>query len=260
MLSIRHGDGDREHRSAATTAGVLYITGTVAGVLSVAVSAPIRDAGDPLAAAAENSEAVVTAALLTLVMGLSLAFIPVVLFPVLRRVNEVLALGFLIVRGAVETVCYVILAIGMLLLVPLGEALAADPGASSSAGVQVGNIIIDAEATDSVLTIVFCLGISMFYVLLFQSRIVPRWISGWGLVAIVFYVVADFLAMYGVFETMSSEQVLMFMPLAIQEMVLAVWMITRGFRPAVGATVPTLESATLAHAQTSDTRDAQLTK
>ena len=44
-------------------------------------------------------------------MGLSLAFIPVVLFPVLRRVNEVLATGYLIIRGAIETAIYVILAI-----------------------------------------------------------------------------------------------------------------------------------------------------
>ena len=42
----------REHKAAATTAGILYITGTVAGVLSVVLIAPVRDAGDPLAAAA----------------------------------------------------------------------------------------------------------------------------------------------------------------------------------------------------------------
>ena len=71
-------------------------------------------AGDPLAAAAEHSGAVVTSALLVLVMGLSLALIPVVLFPLLRRVNEVLAIGYLIVRGAVETACYAVIAIGWL--------------------------------------------------------------------------------------------------------------------------------------------------
>ena len=61
----------REHKAAATTAGILYITGTVAGVLSLVLSAPVRDAGDPFAAAAEHSGVVVTGALLVLVMGLS---------------------------------------------------------------------------------------------------------------------------------------------------------------------------------------------
>ena len=78
-------DNMREQRTAATTAGILYITGTVAGVVSmVVVSAPVRDARDPLAYAVEHSGATVTAGLLTLVMGLSLAFIPIVLYRVLR--------------------------------------------------------------------------------------------------------------------------------------------------------------------------------
>ena len=228
----------REHRAAATTAGILYITGTVAGVLSFAVSAPVRDANDPLAYAVEHPGAVATGALLVLVMGLSLAFVPVVLFRVLRPIDEVLAIGYLIVRGAVETACYVVLAIGWLLLAPLGEAMAAGAGTASPAGVRVGNLVIGADATNAVLTLVFCLGASMFYVLLYRSRIVPRWISTWGLVAIPLYVAADLLAMYGVFDANAPGQVLMFMPLAVQEMVLAVWMIARGFRPAVASTTP----------------------
>jgi len=71
-LDIEEGpDRTRVHRAAATTAGILYITGTVAGVLSMLVIAPVRDARDPLAAAAENSGAVVSGALLILVMGTS---------------------------------------------------------------------------------------------------------------------------------------------------------------------------------------------
>jgi Domain of unknown function (DUF4386) len=226
----------REHRAAATTAGILYITGTVAGVLSLIVSAPVRDATDPLAAAAEHSNAVVTGALLVLAMGLSLAFVPVVLFPVLRRVDEVLAIGYLIVRGAVETAGTVVLAIGWLLLVPLGEVVSAGPGTASPAGVRLGNLVINSEAASGVLALVFCLGAILFYSLLYRSRIVPRWIALWGLVAIPFYVAAYVLAMYAVIGADSSEQVLMVMPLAVQEMVLAIWMIARGFRPAAGST------------------------
>ncbi len=232
---VEHHRSVREHRAAATTAGVLYITGTVAGLLSLAVIAPVRDAGDSLAYAAQHSSAVVTGALLVLVMGLSLAFVPIVLFSVLRRVNEGLAVGYLVVRGAVETVCYVLLAIGWLLLVPLGEAVSAGPGTASPAGIRVGSLVIDSDATNAVLTLVFCLGAGMFYVLLYRSRIVPRWVSVWGLVAIPVYVAADLLAMYGVFAASGTAQVLMFMPLAVQEMVLAVWMIARGFRPAAGS-------------------------
>ena len=226
----------REHKAAATTAGVLYITGTVAGVLSRIVSAPVRDASDPLAAASQHSGAVVTSALLVLVMGLSLAFVPIVLFPILRRVNEVLAIGYLIVRGAVETACYVVIAIGLLALAPLGEVMSAGPGTGSPEGVRLGSLMIDSDATTAMpQTVVFCLGAAIFYVLLYRSRIVPRWIALWGLVAIPFYVAADVLAAYAVIGVDSTAQSLLFAPVFVQEMVLAVWMIARGFRPGVAS-------------------------
>jgi hypothetical protein len=213
---------------------VLYIIGTVAGVLSLALLAPARDAADPLAAASAHQGTVVSGAIVVLMMGLSLALIPVVLFPVLRAVNEALAVGYLVIRGAVETACYVLIAVGLLLFASLEGVTTSSDGVGS----WLGDTLVRAEATNAVLTLVFCLGATLFYVALYRSRIVPRWISVWGLAAIPPYVTAALLAMYGVIEAASSGQMLMFMPLAVQEMVLAVWMIARGFRPAAAPGEP----------------------
>lgn len=215
-------------RRAASAAGVLYIVGTVAGVLSKVSSMSVNGATDPLTQAAKHSSAMVTSALLVLIMGLSLALIPVVLFPVLRRIDETLAIGYLVVRGALETTCYVVIAVGWLLLAPLHRVVPAHPGTASA---RLGDVLINANAADGVLALVFCLGAAMFYVLLYRSGIVPRWIAGWGLGAIPLYIVADLLGMYGAIGIDSTAQSLLFAPLAIQEMVLAVWLIARGFRP-----------------------------
>ena len=229
----------REHKAAAITAGILYIIGTVAGILSKAVTYfPVHDANDPLAYAATHSGAVATGALLVLVMGLALAFVAVVLFPVLRRVDEVLAMGYLIIRGAVETAVYVIIAIAWLLLAPLAETMSAGPGTASPAGVRLGTLVIDSDGARAMLTLVFCLGAVLFYVLLYRSRIVPRWITLWGFVGIPLYAAAYLLAMYGTIGSNSSAQNLLQLPLGVQEMVLAVWMIARGFRPPDVSTVP----------------------
>jgi hypothetical protein len=240
----RHVAGMREHKAAATTAGILYIIGTVAGILSKAVTYfPVHDAHDPLAYAAKHSGAVATGALLVLVMGLSLAFVPVVLFPVLRRVDEVLATGYLIIRGAVETAAYVIIAIAWLLLAPLAQTMSAGPGTASPAGVRLGTLVIDSDGASAMLTLVFCLGAVLFYVLLYRSRIVPRWITLWGFVGIPLYAAAYLLAMYGAISGNSSAQSLLQLPLGVQEMVLAVWMIARGFRPAAVSTRSELANA-----------------
>ena len=164
----------REHKAAATTAGILYITGTVAGVLSMAVTAPLHATGDPLGAAVAHPGTVVTGALLVLVMGLSLGFVPVVLFGVLRPAGEMLAIGYLIMRGAVETMCYIILALGLLLLVPLAEAMAAGPGTASPVATRLGSLLSDADATNAVLALVFCLGVAASYLLLYRSLHAPR--------------------------------------------------------------------------------------
>lgn len=234
----------REHRAAATTAGLLYITGTVAGVLSkIVFLAPVSGADDPLDAAAKHSDAVATGALLVLLMGLALTFVPVVLFPVLRRVHEVLAIGYLVVRGAAEATCYILLAVSLLLLQPLGDAMSAGPGTTSPVGVRLGNVLANPEALNVVTALVFCLGGLMLYLLLYWSRIVPRWIALWGLAAIPFYVTAFLLPMYAVIGSNSTAQTLLFVPLAVQEMVLAFWMIALGFRPVTGRQISDAEAA-----------------
>lgn len=228
--------GVREHRAAAVTAGILFIIGTVAGILSKAVTAfPVHNADDPLGYAADHSGAVATGALLVLVMGLSLALLAVVLYPVLRQVDEVLATGYLIIRGAVETTTYVIVAITWLTLVPLAETMSAGSGTASPAGVRLGTVVIDSDGASIIMSLVFCLGAALFYTLLFRSRIVPRWITVWGLIGIPLYVLAYVLAMYGAVGINSSAVNLLSGPLAVQEMVLAVWMIACGFRPASGS-------------------------
>jgi hypothetical protein len=231
--TVRGSLGVREHRAAATTAGILFIIGTVAGILSKAITAfPVHNADDPLGYAADHSGAVATGALLVLIMGLSLALLAVVLYPVLRQVDEVLATGYLIIRGAVETTTYVVVAITWLTLAPLAEVMSAGPGTASPEGVRLGILVIDSDGASIIMSLVFCLGAALFYVLLFRSRIVPRWITMWGLMGVPLYVIAYLLAMYGLVGINSTAVNLLCMPLALQEMVLAVWMITRGFRPA----------------------------
>lgn len=217
----------REHRGAGIAAGLLFIVGTVAGIASKAALADVSDASDPIASASTQQGTVVTGALLILVMGLSLALIPVVLLPVLRPVSEFLAFGYLVLRGAVETACYVVLVAGVLALAVLGGL-----DSSGEVGADLGRLLVDGEAVSTVTTLVFCLGATLFYVALFRSGVAPRWLAGWGLVGIPIYALAALLAAYGVVEANSTAQTLLFMPLALQEMVLAIWMIARGFRPA----------------------------
>ena len=108
-------------RKIAILVGVLYIMGTVAGVLSVASAGSLLDASDYLAEIAAHETQMYIGALCVLIMGLALAMIPAVAFPVLKKQNEILAVGYIIFRGALETFTYMVTVISWLVLVAISQ-------------------------------------------------------------------------------------------------------------------------------------------
>jgi hypothetical protein len=72
-------------------------------------------------------------------------------------------------------------------------------------------------------------GALLYYYLFYRSELVPRWLSGWGLVAIILTFVACVLALFTQNELTTYTIVLL--PITVQEMVLAVWLIAKGFNP-----------------------------
>jgi hypothetical protein len=79
------------------------------------------------------------------------------------------------------------------------------------------------EIAADVIAIIFSVGAALFYYLFYRSRLIPRWLSIWGLLGAALYLAAPLFDLFG-----SSFGALM-APLALQELVLAVWLIIRGF-------------------------------
>ena len=216
-------------RKTARIVGVVYIIGTVAGILSLVLTGPVRNAQDFLMSVPANETRLVVGALFVLMMGLALAMVPVMMFPILRKHNEALALGYVVFRGGLEAVTYLAIATSWLLLVPLSQ-IYARAGALDASNVQaLGTLLLEAKEIGSILAIVFCLGALIFNYLLYQTELVPRWLSGWGLIAIVPYLAAGLLAMFGIIHASSPIYAILNLPLALQEMVLAAWLIVKGF-------------------------------
>lgn len=222
-------------RRTAAIVGVLFIIGTLAGFASGFFTKSSLQAPDLLASVAANANQVTVGALLILTMGLALALVPVLMYPILKRQNQPLAMGYVVFRGALETATYIITAVCILLLVPLSRAAAAG-GAVSTALQAVGTALIDPAATNNVTVLFFIPGALMFYSMLYRSRLIPRWISGWGIAAALPYLAAGLLVTLGVVR--SGSETVLYMPMLVQEMVMAVWLIVKGFSPAALAAMP----------------------
>ena len=218
-------------KKTARVVGVLYVIGTVAGILSLVLTGPVRSAQDHLVSVPAGETRLVVGALSVLTMGLALAMVPVVMFPILRRHNEALALGYVVLRGGLEAGAYLAVATGWLLLVPLSQ-IYVGAGALNASGFQaLGNLLLEANEIGAVLTIVFCLGGLIFNYLLYRTKLVPRWLSGWGLIAIAPVLATGLLVMFGTITHLSPTYTIPQLPSALQEMVLAIWLVVKGFDP-----------------------------
>ena len=223
------------NRRTAAIVGTLFIIGTASGILSSSLIAPIK-AGSayPLNIATSANQWMI-GTLLILLMGYPLAMIPVMLYPIFKEHNEVLAFGAVLFRGVLEAVLYTVGAISMLLLLNVSE-IFGKTGVTDTSSLQTLGTILTASGDwiFQILSLVFSVGTMMICVLFYQTRLIPRWLSGWGFISAILYFFANFVSMFSsqhMAPSIDSGIGLLMIPLAIQEMAFAVWLIVKGFNP-----------------------------
>jgi hypothetical protein len=224
-----------KYRKTAIIVGILFIIGTVSGILSGVVTAPIMVRSNyPLNISASETQWI-TGTLLVLLMGLSLAMVPVLLYPIFKKHNEALAFGSVLFRGVFEAVGEMLLVISMFLLLTVSELYGKTGVAEASNFQTLGSMLIaTGEWIQMIAGIVFSVGTLMIFTLFFQTRLIPRWLSGWGLIGAVLYFVAKIVSIFGplhIAPLIESGIGRLMIPTAIQEMVFGVWMIVKGFNP-----------------------------
>ncbi len=215
--------GVPSYRGNAITAGVLFILCSAAAILSlVPLGAPVGAPAD-FAWLAANGNRVVSTAVIEFVWAGTGMGIAVALYPVLRKFNPALALGSVIGR-VVENVFILVATLSLLALLTVSQEAVAS-------AVTESNLLLALREWDHefVMLIPFAVGSFLYNVVLYRSRLVPRWLAGWGIVAIVLSLVpamyAGFTQEFG-FTTINN---VLSAPIALQEMTLAVWLIVKGF-------------------------------
>jgi hypothetical protein len=221
------------YRKTAIIVGVLFIIGTVAGISSGVATGSVLGEENYLAAVAANESSMVLGSLLILVMGFPLAMIPVMMFPIFRKYNEPLALGAVVFRGVLEAVTYMVLATCWLLLIPVGQGFVNAGSADAATFQALGTLITQTGYwTEHILALVFTIGALMLYWLFYKTKLIPSWLALWGFIGAILYFAAPVLNMFDPQHPALSLGVKwgnLMAPLAIQEMVFALWMIIKGF-------------------------------
>ena len=217
------------YRQNASIVGVLLIIGFV-GILSLTLTGPILDDPDYLVEISVNKNRIISGVLVQLIMAFATASIAIWLYPVLKKYHEALALGAASFR-IIEGVFQIVSAVSLLALLTLSQDFV-KAGAPDSSHFQTlgGLLLAGRDWVGQVATILpWILGALMYYYVFYQTKLVPRWLSVWGLVGSVLAIVATMLFMFGFIAAFSPNQVMLMLPIASQEIVLAIWLIAKGF-------------------------------
>ena len=226
----------REERTTAIAVGVLYIVATAAGAAAMITNAPTA-----VASMAAGKSAILATALFEIVMAVAVAGVGAIFYPVLGRDagtpgKQGLAMWYVGTR-ITEGGLFFVGVIALVSMLSVSEAMAgmsAVPAASFEAAALALKKVFDYSWIAG--QTIFCAGAAILSWLLYVSKRVPRWLSAWGLIAAPMMLVAGFILPV-TNDPNSAISTVLYLPMGVQEMVLAVWLIARGFRPSQSSVV-----------------------
>ena len=160
--------------------GILFIVATATSIIGGSLVMALLDDPDYLVELAAHEGQMIVGVLLEFILALSVIGIAALLLPVLRPYGEGMAVGYVAVR-TVEAVFILMASTSALVVLALSQ----DPGSAGAVGVEsVGSALLSVrESTYFVGTmLVFSVSAVILNALLYQSRLVPAWLSVWGLV------------------------------------------------------------------------------
>jgi uncharacterized protein DUF4386 len=224
-------------RKIATIAGTLFIVATGGSLLGTSFTGPLLDTPDYLKRMSSNGNQVIIGALLSFIAAATSSGIAMSLYPALKKYNEGLALaavGFRLIEG----VFYIVGDICLLSLFAVSQEFVNAGGQDASTFQTIGHLLLTTRDLAGFVfaVIAFCLGALMYYYVFYRSKLVPQWLSVWGLIAVMLLLSAVLLTLFdGEPFSISGNLILLALPIALQEMVLAIWLIVKGIDPSAAS-------------------------
>ena len=218
-------------KRTARIVGVLFLTAMVTSLLGGIWLESILNAPDYLTTVSANETQVTIGVILELINCAAVVGIAVMLFPILKKHSEALALGYVGIR-VVEAAILTVAVISPLSLITLSQEYLTAGASDASYFQSLGTLLLAARDWAGVSgSLAFILGALMYYYVFYRSKLIPRWLSVWGLIG------ATLMLATGVIRMFDPSLIYGALPILVNEMVLAVWLIVKGFNPSAIASL-----------------------
>jgi hypothetical protein len=250
MLTVSFREGDKEmnthkkttvseagksvntDRRISTLVGIFFIIASATAILGFLFYQPILNGPDYLTNGAAHANQVILGALMELTLVVTAIGTAIGLFPVLRPYGERIALTHLFFRF-LEAVVITVGIIAMLSLLTLSQEFVTAAAADVSTYHVAGTLLHAVYQWAFMFGPLLFLGINtmMYSSLLYKSKLVPRPLAALGITGAILVFGYGMLVMFGVAVQGADQWMLLAMPIAFYEMILAGWFIVKGFNP-----------------------------
>ena len=229
---------DASTRRTAIWVASLWIATAIGAIAGAALINPVINAPYYLTTVFPKSATVTTGMLLWMVNNIGIVFIGLLMFPILKKQSESMALGYVSMRMFESLLMTVGVAFAVL-LIPLSQAFIKAGVTNASSYQAIGSMLKQAESLFLNLMQLLFLGLGglILTVMLYRSRLVPRWISVVGIVGYALLLPAFVLALFGVFDPTPGAGglgSLLAVPVAVWEIIIMpIRLYAKGFNTAV---------------------------
>ena len=223
---------NQSFRSTAVLVGVLFLAAMVASLLGGGLVEAVISAPDFLGTIAENETQLLIGVLLELLNGIAVLGIGVLMYPVLNIFNQKMAVGYLGFR-IVEAVFCCMIVISPLVLITLSQEYI-NAGALDVPYFQTASVLSiagRASIANLLIPVFLSLGALLLYTVLYQSKLLPRFIAVWGLIGATLILALNLLLTFNV--ELGNTAMIFALPMILNEIFLGIWLILKGFNPSV---------------------------
>ncbi len=209
-------------------AGVLIILGIIIGVLSIV---PSVEGDNYLETVFPNKSQVLLSAIFQFLLVPIYVGFSLLLYPILKQYNNSLSIGFIGFRLIAATFQL----IGMILLpvfVLLSQKYLSQSNADLAFYETIGEILKLVRDLTNHFGVILATGLGnlLLYYILIKNKLIPTWLSIWGILGNVLIMVAGFLLTLELINVVSIEYGIMTIPIVLQEVVFAIWLILKGLK------------------------------
>lgn len=215
----------------AALTGMFFIVAAVSSIAGLKLYDPILASADFLVSGSSNYNQVIAGAICELLLSVSAIGTCVMLYPYLKKYNEIMAIGYLSFR-LMEVVFIVIGTISILTVLTISQPYSNNAITDKTIAQSIGKAFIAAHDWTFILGPNFMLSINTFiysYVFL-KTGMVPKKLAKLGITASCLIMIAAICEMFGLFKQISAWGILLALPIAVYEISLAARLIAKGFK------------------------------